>query len=384
MPPVDPNTSQPLPPPAEAISSASSPLVEKPQVPQQSEPSPRRPSNPSRHSVAQDENPTSSNPSLNPPSRSKIHTSGTFAHRTSILPDQPSSDHSNNPRKRDDDPHEHDHQDQDQDQDQHDAPPSHPSLIPDQEQEPEPEPDQDTQPPRPNFTPVFTVITDAHTGEHYHPHVHYIFSDDTSDLITAASLRTLSSASPIRSPLGGASGDVGEAEGGAPTDQTYDEGIEGNNPENVEESSSVSPLPPRNPAVDERYIVLDLNGSGDGVSSAQSLSSAWAVSSAALTPAPTWDDPPVAGGSGVGGGSAGGGAGEQQGASGTGNNGGLMLKIEGTSGIDDQSLDRGEDELQDLVGLYERRLGELKRLVEAGGPGTGSGVGTGTAGPEHR
>ncbi|PWY77038.1 hypothetical protein BO70DRAFT_70977 [Aspergillus heteromorphus CBS 117.55] len=48
----------------------------------------------------------------------------------------------------------------------------------------------DTQPP---FQPFFTLIEDAHSSEYHHPTIHYIFSDDDTDIITEAALRTLES-----------------------------------------------------------------------------------------------------------------------------------------------------------------------------------------------
>src|SRR5699024_8371064 len=41
------------------------------------------------------------------------------------------------------------------------------------------------------LNPFFTLIEDANTGEYHHPTVHYIFSDDDTDILTEAAVRSL-------------------------------------------------------------------------------------------------------------------------------------------------------------------------------------------------
>ncbi len=74
----------------------------------------------------------------------------------------------------------------------------------------------------------------------------------------------------------------------------------------------------------------------------------WQVVSASLGPAPSWE-------------------GEQGGKM-----KGLMLRIEGV-GVAGEEGEGGEEGLEALLGYYERRLGELKRVVEGGG-GLGDGA----------
>ena len=49
------------------------------------------------------------------------------------------------------------------------------------------------QPASPLQQPFFTVIEDESSSEYYHPTVHYIFSDDDTDIVTEATLRSLES-----------------------------------------------------------------------------------------------------------------------------------------------------------------------------------------------
>lgn len=94
-----------------------------------------------------------------------------------------------------------------------------------------------------------------------------------------------------------------------------------------------------------------MDATGSNVVSAQSMSSDWAVTATELVPAPTWDDRGVQGGV------------EER---------GLMLRIEGMEVLG--SLEGGEGEgkrqrLEELVDMYESRMGELRRAVDAGAGG---------------
>jgi len=91
-----------------------------------------------------------------------------------------------------------------------------------------------------DFQPFFTLIEDSHTGEHHHPHVHYIFSDDDPDLLTTS---ILDSSQP------------------------------------QEESEPT-----------QRVILVDLNQDGKTVERIHSLSPDWQVSQVAISQAPSWNE----------------------------------------------------------------------------------------------
>lgn len=116
-----------------------------------------------------------------------------------------------------------------------------------------------------------------------------------------------------------------------------------------------------------------MDGTGTRVLSAQSMSPDWAVVGAEVGAAPTWD----------------GGGGEA---------GGMMLRIEGVEVVgggegDDGGLgdvgNTGDEEgeqvkrLEELVRLYERQMGELRRVVLAGEGVEGMGVRGGDGNVEH-
>ncbi|EON62438.1 hypothetical protein W97_01660 [Coniosporium apollinis CBS 100218] len=138
--------------------------------------------------------------------------------------------------------------------------------------------------PPPNFQPLFTLIEDASTGEHYHPSTYYIFSDDDPEIVTAASLRALNPS--FDAP---------------PAARAYSD----------EQSSGMiqtSPLPGPRTGVKERFLVVDMAPDGQVVAKAQSLNKDWQVTGTAVSAAPTWDE----------------------GAKEAGNTG-LMLRVEGTT-----------------------------------------------------
>ncbi|KAH0543103.1 hypothetical protein FGG08_002529 [Glutinoglossum americanum] len=200
------------------------------------------------------------------------------------------------------------------------------TVAEDQPSYPPPSPEA----PRPLFSPFFTLVEDNTTAEHHHPTVHYIFSDDDTDLITEASLRTLSHRS---TGLTGSSSSL-------PSDPN---------------GSSTSGLPAHKPGVKERYVVLDVAPSGDAVVAAHSLTSDWQVLGVDVTNAPTW----VAEDENTGGSTAGG------------NVVGLMLRIEGTegpwSGSAGKKAEGGDFDMQELTSLFDKRMAAIRRVVEAGG-----------------
>lgn len=102
--------------------------------------------------------------------------------------------------------------------------------------------------PPPDFRPFFTLIEDPDTGEHHHPSIHYIFSDDNPDFLTSAILD-----------------DINQEHGEASTEQ----------------QSSTNR---------ERMILLDVGPDGKSVDDAQSLSPEWQVLKTTVGQAPSWAD----------------------------------------------------------------------------------------------
>ncbi|KAH0566043.1 hypothetical protein GP486_000564 [Trichoglossum hirsutum] len=205
-----------------------------------------------------------------------------------------------------------------------DSPPQ-PMLTEDQPSHPSPSPET----PHPLFSPFFTLVEDSTTAEHHHPTVHYIFSDDDTDLITEASLRV-----STRRPTG-----LTGSSSSLPQDSS---------------GSSTSALPAYRPGVKERYVVLDVGPSGDTVVAAHSLTPDWQVLGVDVTNAPTW----VAEDENTGGSAAGG------------NAVGLMLRIEGTegpwSGVAGKKAEGSDLDTQELMNLFDKRMATLRKVVEAG------------------
>jgi len=231
---------------------------------------------------------------------------------------------------------------------------STPNLLPsappnDSSTDPSTQAANDSTTSTPQFVPFFTLIEDVHTTHHHHPTVHYIFSDDSTDLITEAALRILDA--PLST---------------TPHHHQHphtDNEISPDNP-------TPTALPPPRPGVSHRYILLDLSlPPGDAVLSARahSLTPDWQVLNVEVSPAPTWDAEPDA-----------------RGAGGAERRRPLMLRIEGTEGVRGE-LEGGDGEvgegggmaMEGLVGVFERRMVELRRLVEVeveGGARVGDGA----------
>ncbi|KLJ07193.1 hypothetical protein EMPG_17315 [Blastomyces silverae] len=239
------------------------------------------------------------------------------------------------------------------------------------------------------FRPFFTVIQDAHSSEYHHPTVHYIFSDDDTDLITEAALRALEAGQGTNSLRGSSNAHLREV------DEDEETGAH----------AKASSLPPPVPGVQEHYIVVDIHPShfdaarnnlaespnintrdpsnsteGLGptsatspptnetlqppypftISSAHSLSPSWQILNTRLCTARTFDsstNSPTA-------------------ASTSANNrssspvGGLMLEIEGTSGVSfTSSLHRSQQDqhrLEEMMEQFEKRMEELRQIIAAG------------------
>ncbi|KAB8272442.1 hypothetical protein BDV30DRAFT_128440 [Aspergillus minisclerotigenes] len=241
----------------------------------------------------------------------------------------------------------------------------------------------------PPFQPFFTLIEDASTSEYYHPTVHYIFSDDDTDIVTEAALRSLE---PEQNTLSRG----GKGNPRATRDQLPQEQGEGAEDDELSNERKESLLPPPIPGVRDNYIILDMDvlapdnmqhmntapghdisvGSPGtksavpqqqqdsqnhnqhiqkfAVTSAYSLTPTWQVLNTQLVPAPTFENNP---------------SGEHS------PNGALMLKIQGTVGLPmtlpgkDKDKDNSIQRLEDMMEQFSKRLGELRQVIEAGEQG---------------
>ncbi|KAF2224491.1 hypothetical protein BDZ85DRAFT_281078 [Elsinoe ampelina] len=120
------------------------------------------------------------------------------------------------------------------------APEQHPSTVVDSQVDDnyQSAPDGLLLPPA-HFRPFFTLVEDTQTGEHFHPAVHYIFSDDDPDTLT---------------------------------------------------SSIIDTLQPEGEDPNHRLVLLDVANDGKTIKSAHSLSSAWQISQASIAQAPSWTE----------------------------------------------------------------------------------------------
>lgn len=157
-----------------------------------------------------------------------------------------------------------------------------PPLFPEADDEneipyPEPGSEQALLPP-PNFNPFFTLIEDSTSGEHYHPYVHYVFSDDDPVIVTAAAMRSLGLDDTEYLP---------QTTPPQEEDKRYnDDGEEDHRSDGLVES----PLPPPIPGVKERYMIIDVAADGHTIVDAQSLSSEWQITNTNIRTAPSFDD----------------------------------------------------------------------------------------------
>ncbi|KNG84220.1 hypothetical protein ANOM_007283 [Aspergillus nomiae NRRL 13137] len=236
----------------------------------------------------------------------------------------------------------------------------------------------------PPLQPFFTLIEDASTSEYYHPTVHYIFSDDDTDIMTEAALRSLEPEQNTHPH-----GDKGNSR---TTRDQHPQG-EGGVDDELSNERKESLLPPPIPGVRDNYIILDMDvlgpddmqhmnstpghdvsvgspgtqssvpqqqqdsqnnnqhGQKFAVTSAYSLTPTWQVLNTQLVPAPTFENNP---------------SGEHS------PNGALMLKIQGTVGLPmtlpgkDKEKDNSTQRLEDMMEQFSKRLGELRQVIEAG------------------
>ncbi|KAF2102555.1 hypothetical protein NA57DRAFT_52122 [Rhizodiscina lignyota] len=181
--------------------------------------------------------------------------------------------------------------------------------------------DDQLRPPR-SFQPFFAIVEDAGTREVTHPSVHYVFSDDDPEVITAASLRSL-----------------GADEVATATLRRIDSEGQGLVTRAGDELPRDAALPPRRPGVVEQYVLMDMAADGQSVVSAKSLSADWAVTGTNLRNAPTFDASQAAD-DGVA--------------------PGLMLKVEGMDAAESASHGRREHEIR------AEQMYEMKRKALGG------------------
>ena len=101
-------------------------------------------------------------------------------------------------------------------------------------------------PPPPDFRSLFTLIEDPETGEHHHPTVHYIFSDDDPEILTSAALEAL------------------------------------------DKDTNTTQSPTQQHDLEERCVVVDIAADGTSVISASSMSTDWQAVKTAISEAPSW------------------------------------------------------------------------------------------------
>ncbi|KAK2732507.1 hypothetical protein FQN57_002614 [Myotisia sp. PD_48] len=233
--------------------------------------------------------------------------------------------------------------------------------------------------PQPAFRPFFTLVEDATSSEHYHPVVHYIFSDDDTDIITEAALRSLEPGYQSQS-----------GEENIPSQKGKKKKKKQASSRNRPRHSQTYSLPPAINNSQEHYILLDVQltepdapvlsdnpptGAQEPprsrpttanparpipsfqVTSAQSLSPSWQVLDASLEQAPAFDssnspssatqDSPV---------------------------GGLMLKIQGTSGFRPETHAGKKNQarnqrqtIEEMMDRFSKQMRELEKFVEASG-----------------
>lgn len=237
----------------------------------------------------------------------------------------------------------------------------------------------------PPFKPFFTLIEDTNSSDHHNPTVHYIFSDDDTDLITEAALRALEPEGAAPLPPGSYDDDGGDDQDDRPHRR----------------EPKHSSLPPLTPGVQEHYIVLDMqpspaaapaparsqsestqaptdteatgsNTTAGGtttttttpqtftVTSSHSLTPTWQVLNTELSPAPTFETSPNPGSDTY-----------------DPSQGGLMLKVKGTAGFQPGPT-RGrnnnqprDQNLEEMMEQFEKRMDELRKVIEAGDVGSG-------------
>ncbi|CAI7596887.1 unnamed protein product [Penicillium glandicola] len=240
---------------------------------------------------------------------------------------------------------------------------------------------QEQPPSHSAFQPFFTLIEDAHTSDYHHPTVHYIFSDDDTDIVTEAALRSLAAQQEALSDS--KKDQIAQTQASNLQDETKDP--------SDSDPAKTTLLPPPVPGVRENYVILDVEpspdipeaaqtspiteqlvpGKGGGgirsissspanasalpqdqgqphpqyrVTTAQSFSSTWQVLNTEVVPAPTFENSNP---------------GESPGH-------GLMLKIRGTAGLPiELGGGKKESTLEEMMDQFAKRMGELQVVIDA-------------------
>ncbi|KAI9888059.1 MAG: hypothetical protein M1823_000181 [Watsoniomyces obsoletus] len=206
--------------------------------------------------------------------------------------------------------------------------------------------------PRPPFAPFFTLVEDVNSSEHFHPTVHYIFSDDDTDLLTDAALRALSgSSSTSSSQVGVGSGNAGgDGESRELRRSRDDDDIEKDHRntrrDDIQDSPTRSSHLKHQRGIRERYVVVDIGTSGDTVTSARSFNADWQALGAELTNAPTWDAEDVL-------------KSDQQ----QQEKAGLMLRIEGVQSLEDHEEEDKNEVTPEMLERFEKRMVTLRKVV---------------------
>lgn len=167
----------------------------------------------------------------------------------------------------------------------------------------------------PDFRPFFTLVSDPLTGEHCHPTIHYLFSDDEDgELLTGAALASLSETG-IENPR-------------------QREGVEEDEARTHDEDEA-----DENEIVEERVVIVDVAPNGKEVTNVASLSGKWQAVRTEVGAAPSMAAAET------------GEAGER----------GLMLRI---SGQQAGRIEGGRGgELEGLAGRFGEVVGGLERVV---------------------
>ncbi|KXG51789.1 uncharacterized protein PGRI_091820 [Penicillium griseofulvum] len=235
----------------------------------------------------------------------------------------------------------------------------------------------------PAFQPFFTLIEDAHTSDYHHPTVHYIFSDDDTDIVTEAALRSLAAEQEALSDS--KKDQIAQTQASHLQDEIKD-------PSDPDPAKTTL-LPPPVPGIRENYVILDVEpsphipgiaqtspiteqlapGKGGGgprsissspanastlpqdhgqshpqynVTAAQSFSSRWQVLHTEVMPAPTFENSNP---------------GELPGH-------GLMLKIRGTGGLPIEVSGKEKERtrtLEEMMDQFAKRMSELQVVIDA-------------------
>ncbi|KAJ5895657.1 hypothetical protein N7495_007348 [Penicillium taxi] len=224
------------------------------------------------------------------------------------------------------------------------------------------------------FQPFFTLVEDAHTSDYHHPTIHYIFSDDDTDIVTEAALRSLDSQNEALS--NSKKTHLNEELGDPEKSSLLPPPIPG-----VRENYlvlDIEPLPATNPAIDQPSSV-GLRGVGDTkaistsptyqsqlpgqtpspgpgpgvqhmqfrVTSAKSFSPTWQILNSEMSSAPTFENHD---------------SGETEGH-------GSMLKIRGTSGLPadtgKEKGERGAQRLEEMMENFAKRMQELQVVIDS-------------------